>query len=32
MPLDSFTETLRMLGLKKMTTFNELGRSLGVGS
>ena len=28
----AFTETFRMLGLKKMTTFNELGRSLGVGS
>ena len=27
----SFMETFRMLGLKKMTTFNELGRSLGVG-
>ena len=27
----SFTETFRMLGLKKMATFNELGRSLGVG-
>ena len=26
-----FTETFRMLGLKKMATFNELGRSLGVG-
>lgn len=27
-----YTETFRMLGLKKMATFNELGRSLGVGS
>ena len=27
----AFTETFRMLGLKKMATFNELGRSLGVG-
>lgn len=27
----SFTETFRMLGLKRMATFNELGRSLGVG-
>ena len=27
----AFTETFRMLGLKKMETFNELGRSLGVG-
>ena len=27
----TFTETFRMLGLKKMATFNELGRSLGVG-
>lgn len=27
----AFTETFRMLGLKKMKTFNELGRSLGVG-
>ena len=26
----SFTETFRMLGLKKMATFNELGRSLGM--
>ncbi len=26
----AFTETFRMLGLKKMKTFNELGRSLGV--
>ena len=26
----AFTETFRMLGLKKMETFNELGRSLGV--
>ena len=26
-----FTETSRLLGLKKMETFNELGRSLGVG-
>ena len=26
-----FTETFRMLGLKKMATFQELGRSLGVG-
>ena len=26
----SFTETFRMLGVKKMATFNELGRSLGV--
>jgi len=26
-----YTETFRMLGLKKMATFNELGRSLGVG-
>ena len=26
-----FTESFRMLGLKKMATFNELGRSLGVG-
>ena len=25
-----YTETFRMLGLKKMATFNELGRSLGV--
>ncbi len=27
----SFTETFRMLGLKKMATFNKLGRSLEVG-
>lgn len=27
----SFTETFRMLGLKKMATFNKLGRSLKVG-
>ena len=27
----AFTETFRMLGLKKMATFNELARSLGVG-
>ena len=27
----AFTETFRMLGLKKMAPFNELGRSLGVG-
>ena len=27
----SFTETFRMLCLGKMATFNELGRSLGVG-
>ena len=27
----AFTETFRMLGLKKMETFNALGRSLGVG-
>ena len=27
----AFTETFRMLGLKKMATFNELGRSLDVG-
>ena len=27
----AFTETFRMLGLSKMATFNELGRSLGVG-
>ena len=27
----TFTETFRMLGLKKMATFSELGRSLGVG-
>ena len=27
----AFTETFRMLGLKKMETFNELGRSLGIG-
>jgi Zn-dependent peptidase ImmA (M78 family) len=27
-----YTETFRMLGLKKMATFNELGRSLGVGT
>ena len=27
----TYTETFRMLGLKKMSTFNELGRSLGVG-
>ena len=26
-----FTETFRMLGLKKTATFNELGHSLGVG-
>ena len=26
-----FTDTFRLLGLKKMATFNELGRSLGVG-
>lgn len=26
----AYTETFRMLGLKKMATFNELGRSLGV--
>ena len=26
-----FTEAFRMLGLKKMDTFNELGRSLGIG-
>ena len=26
----AFTESFRMLGLKKMATFNELGRSLGV--
>ena len=28
----AFTETFRMLGLKKMATFNELGRSLGCGA
>jgi Zn-dependent peptidase ImmA (M78 family) len=27
----AFTETFRMLGLKKMKTFNELGHNLGVG-
>jgi hypothetical protein len=27
----AFTETLHMLGLKKVSTINELGRSLGVG-
>ena len=27
----SFTEAFRMLGVKKTTTFNEVGRSLGVG-
>ena len=27
-----YTETFRMLGLEKMATFNELGRSLGVGT
>lgn len=27
----SFTDTFRMLGLKKMATFNKLGRSLEVG-
>ena len=27
----AFTESFRMLGLKKMATFNKLGRSLGVG-
>ena len=27
----SFTETFRMLGLRKMATFNKLGRSVGVG-
>ena len=27
----SFTETFRMLGMKKMATFNKLGRSLEVG-
>ena len=27
----AFTETFRMLGLKKMATFNELGHSLGGG-
>ena len=27
----AFTETFRMLGLKKMATFNELGRTLGMG-
>lgn len=27
----AFTETFRMLGLKKMAAFNELGRRLGVG-
>ena len=27
----AYTEAFRMLGLKKMATFNELGHSLGVG-
>ena len=28
----SFTETFRLLGVKKMATFAKLGKSLGVGS
>ena len=27
----AFTESFRLLGLKKMATFHELGHSLGVG-